>query len=79
MTEPKTRNRWTSPELKELKRIFTISSYEELAAAFPRHPVSSIKSTARDLGLKRPYGYRRWAAAVRNHVPSFEFARVIYD
>jgi len=79
MAQPKTKNKWTSAERKELGRLFRVSSSEELIAAFPRHPIGSIKSTARDMGLKRPYGYRKWAAMVRNHVPVFGFARVVYD
>ena len=80
MGQPKRKNKWTSREIKELQQLFPTASSKELALILPRHTVSSIKATAYALGLKRlRHGNPKWAEVVRNHVPVFEFARVVYD
>jgi hypothetical protein len=69
--------RWTGPEIARLRRAFPIMTATELAAAFPRHPLGSIKSTAYLLGLHKAedYGSRKWREIAACHVPVFGFGR----
>ncbi len=79
MSRAETLNKWTGAELKELRRIFATASTADLVKAFPRHSLGSTRTTANRLGLNKSRGHRRWAAIVHNHVPTFEFARIVYD
>ncbi len=40
-------NPWTTVEMSKLRHIYPIASRTELIAAFPRHPFTSITTTAR--------------------------------
>lgn len=53
---------WTTPELRKLAAMHLkgYPSRAELAAAFPRHPVNSIRSTIHRLGIRRRYSQNAW-------------------
>jgi len=65
--------RWTAPEIERLRQCYPVMTADELTAAFPRHPPSSIKSTAHDLGIRKIYGTRRWREIAARQVPVFNF------
>jgi hypothetical protein len=64
---------WTVPELKRLSEVYKFMTRDELAAAFPRHPIGSIIATARKkLGLSRGTPLQRSARLLKvaqAHVP----------
>jgi len=57
--------RWTTSELARLRLAYPVMTKAELAAAFPRHPIGSINSTANALGLKKVFGNRKWRQIAR--------------
>jgi len=63
--------RWTAPELARLRLSYPVMTPAELAAAFPRHPIGSINSTANALGLKKVFGSRKWRQIAARHIPTF--------
>ena len=65
--------RWTAPEIARLRQSYPVMTQQELAAAFPRHPLSSIISTANGLGIRKIYGTRKWREIAARHVPLFNF------
>ena len=71
MSHPLRTTRWTAPELARLRLNYPVMTRAELAAAFPRHPIGSINSTANQLGLKKIFGTRKWRQIAARHVPTF--------
>ena len=63
--------RWTTSELARLRLAYPVMTKAELAAAFPRHPIGSINSTANALGLKKVFGNRKWQQIAARWVPTF--------
>jgi len=71
---------WTNKEILRLRAMYEVCrrpSGEDLAAAFPRHPVDSVRNKARQLGLvvvrpgPAPKHVQRWLRLAHEH-----FARV---
>jgi len=68
---------WTIGEINRLRKAYPVKSKAELAAAFPRHPLSSIVQTARKNGFRRRKPVSRYLKyAAEKHVPTFDFGSV---
>lgn len=65
--------RWTAPEIERLVRSYPVMTADELVVAFPRHPLSSIISTANARGIRKIYGSRKWREIAARHAPLFNF------
>jgi hypothetical protein len=68
-------SRWTNQEIERLRRCYPVMTREQLAVAFPRHPITSILSTAHDFHIRKSHGSRKWLAVIAGHVPFFNFRR----
>ena len=70
-------NQWTTREVAQLKLIYRDAIDGELIAAFPRHPLGSIKDMAKRQGLRkgnnRTDTMRKYRAIAAAHVPTFQF------
>ena len=65
------RNDWLASEIAQLRACYPVMTPAELMAAFPRHPLSSIRSFANDLGIRKIFGTRKWRQIAARHVPTF--------
>lgn len=70
MSRARRTTRWTNWELARLRLSYPVMTRLELAAAFPRHPIGSINSTAHALGLHKVFGNRKWQKIAARWVPT---------
>lgn len=58
--------KWSRDDLKKLEQLYSVTSNEDLQAAFPQRSLSSILGMANNLGLIRR---RDWKAIAAAHTP----------